>query len=215
MKALPRPRVRALGIRNTRPVRGAGRQFAAQRASTLNEQRLINGFMADAHGRVVREVHRQATGDLLRAPGVCPSPVLPWSVPTAFPGPRPGREQEPRSEPQRRQPAPLTRPHRFLTPRCAPQLRLLWAASSALGVPLRCRRTIREAAASEGERRVAPQLSGDCRCHSPEPASDLLHGVALNAKERDLLPAPQTRDTDHRAASPIAQTSMAACPLPS
>ena len=64
----------------------AGRQFAAQRASTLNEQRLIDGFMADAHGRVVREVHRQATGDLLRAPGVCPSPVLPWSVPTAFPG---------------------------------------------------------------------------------------------------------------------------------
>src|SRR5580693_8495087 len=54
------------------------------------------------------------------------------------------------------------------------------------GVPLRCRRTIREAAASGGG--VAPQLSGDCRCHSPEPASDLLHGVALNAKERDLLP---------------------------
>jgi hypothetical protein len=35
---------------------------------------------------------------------------------------------------------------------------------------------------------VASQLSGDCRCHPPEPASDLLDGVALNAKERDLLP---------------------------
>jgi hypothetical protein len=47
-------------------------------------------------------------------------------------------------------------------------------------------RTILEAAASGGG--VAPQLSGDCRCHPPEPASDLLHGVTLNAKERDLLP---------------------------
>ena len=70
--------------------------------------------------------------------------------------------------------------------RVARKLRLLWAASSALGVPLRWRRTILEAAASGGG--VAPQLSGNCRCHPPEPASDLLHGVALNAKERDLLP---------------------------
>src|SRR6195256_2922285 len=30
----------------------AGRQFAAQRSSTLNEQRLIDGFMADAHGLI-------------------------------------------------------------------------------------------------------------------------------------------------------------------
>ena len=34
--------------------------------------------------------------------------------------------------------------------RVARKLRLLWAASSALGVPLRCRRTILEAAASGG-----------------------------------------------------------------
>jgi len=36
----------------------AGRQLAVQRASTLNEQRLIDGFMADAHGLIVREVDR-------------------------------------------------------------------------------------------------------------------------------------------------------------
>ena len=64
----------------------AGRQLAAQRASTLNEQRLIDGFMADAHGLIFREVDRQSAGDLLRAPSACPPPVLPWSMPTAFPG---------------------------------------------------------------------------------------------------------------------------------
>ena len=64
----------------------AGRQLAAQRTSALNEQRLINGLMADAHRLIVREVDRQAAGDLLRAPGVCPPAVLPRPMPTAFPG---------------------------------------------------------------------------------------------------------------------------------
>jgi len=43
----------------------AGRQLAPQRATTLNEQRLIDGFMADAHGLIVREVDRQAASNLL------------------------------------------------------------------------------------------------------------------------------------------------------
>src|SRR5262252_5574113 len=51
----------------------AGRQLAAQRATTLNEQSLIDGFMADAHGLIVREVDRQAASNLLRAPGVLPT----------------------------------------------------------------------------------------------------------------------------------------------
>ena len=103
-----------------------------------------------------------------------------------------------------------------LNARVARKLRLLWAASSALGVPLRCRRTIREAAASGGG--VAPQLSGDCRCHSPEPASDLLPGVALNAKERDLLPL-RTREittTERLRRSPKHRWRQAPClPEPS
>src|SRR5207342_3420629 len=161
----------------------AGRQLAAQHASTLNEQRLIDGFMADAHGLIVREVNQQAAGDLFRAPGVCPPPVLPWSMPTALPGHgRAGNRSPARSDDD----ASQSFLHIGLQCRVERKLRLLWAASSSLGVPLRCRRAIFEAAASGGG--VAPQLSGDCRCHPPEPASDLLHGVALNAKERDLLP---------------------------
>src|SRR3954467_8544759 len=63
----------------------AGRQLAAQHSSPLDEQRLIDGFMADAHARIIWEVDRQASGDLLRAPSVCPPPVLPRSMPTTFP----------------------------------------------------------------------------------------------------------------------------------
>src|SRR3954467_12047256 len=64
----------------------AGRQLAAQCTAPLNEQRLVDGLMADAHGLIVREVDRQAASDLLRAPGSCPLPVFPRSMPTAFPG---------------------------------------------------------------------------------------------------------------------------------
>jgi hypothetical protein len=58
---------------------------------------------------------------------------------------RPGREQEPRSEPQGRQ--PTVPRHRFLMPRCAQASPALGGeqASSALGVPLRCGRAIPEA----------------------------------------------------------------------
>jgi hypothetical protein len=36
----------------------AGRQFATQPTSALNEQGLVDGFMADTHGHVIREVNR-------------------------------------------------------------------------------------------------------------------------------------------------------------
>jgi bifunctional UDP-N-acetylglucosamine pyrophosphorylase/glucosamine-1-phosphate N-acetyltransferase len=42
--------------------------------------------MADAHGLIVREVDRQAAGNLLRAPGVCPPPMLPRSNVVLGPG---------------------------------------------------------------------------------------------------------------------------------
>jgi hypothetical protein len=52
------------------PAAQAGRQFTPQRASPLNEQRLIDRFMADAHSLIVRKVDRKAAGDLLWAPGI-------------------------------------------------------------------------------------------------------------------------------------------------
>src|SRR4051812_41059189 len=64
----------------------AGGQLAAQRPAALPVQRLIEGFVADAHGLIVAEVEPQAAGDLFRAPGCGPPPVLPTPVSAALPG---------------------------------------------------------------------------------------------------------------------------------
>src|SRR6202035_5295674 len=69
----------------------AGRQFSAQRSTTLNEEGLIDSFVADAHRLVVREVDRQASGNLLGAPGFSPSPILARVGPTALPRNGPSR----------------------------------------------------------------------------------------------------------------------------
>jgi hypothetical protein len=73
----------------------AGRQLAAQSAPPLHEQRLVDRLMADAPRRIIREVDRQAAGDLLRAPGVGPSPRLPRSMPPGLPGHRRARNSGP------------------------------------------------------------------------------------------------------------------------
>jgi hypothetical protein len=52
----------------------------------LNEQRLVDGFMADAHGFIIREVDWKSAGDLFWAPGVRPTAVFPPSMSTSFPG---------------------------------------------------------------------------------------------------------------------------------
>src|SRR5438477_8315269 len=187
----------------------AGRQFATQRASTLNEQRLIDGFVADAHGLVVREIHRQATGDLLRAPGVCPPPVLPCSMPT-FSRTRPGREQELRSKPRRRE--PTVPPHRFLTRRCV-------QASPALGDEQLARRAIALSSRDTRGRRfwwrhcaATPGRSSTL----PARAGERLPAWWCPAREGARSPrALQTRDIGRREASPIVQTSLVACRLPS
>ena len=65
------------------------------------------------------------------------------------------------------------------------KLRQLGATGRSLGMPLGGRRAIFQPATAGGC--VAPQLTGDRRRCPAEPASDLLHGIALHTKERDLL----------------------------
>jgi hypothetical protein len=84
-KPLPRLRTRALGIRNTRSVRKQAVSSPAQRATALNEESVIDNFVADAHRLVVRKVDQQASGNLLRAPGFGPSPILAWAMPAPLP----------------------------------------------------------------------------------------------------------------------------------
>src|SRR3954469_25741462 len=159
----------------------AGRQLAAQCTAPLNEQRLVDGLMADAHGLIVREVDRQAASDLLRAPGSCPLPVFPRSMPTAFPGyGRAGNSSPAWSDNN----ASQSFLHIGSQGRIARKLRRFGTASGSLGVPLRrCRAILKTAAPGGG---VAPQLSRDRRGRSSKPACNL-HGAALRTKERDLL----------------------------
>ena len=187
----------------------AGRQIAAQRATTLNEQSLIDGFMADAHGLIVREVDRQAASNLLRAPGVCPPSILPRSMPAAFPA---------HSRAGNRSPTPSDDEpcqsflHIGSQCRVERKLRLLWTASRSIGMPLRCRRAITPS------RRFGLQ-----RC-AATPAKSLKLFVRAGAQplswsspaleEVRSPPAPQMRDTGRTAASLMTETSLVACRLP-
>src|SRR3984957_1623639 len=151
-------------------------------------------------------------GDGRSAPGSRRLPIAGPSVVRAdgFSRTRPGREQEPRSEPQRRQ--PTVPRHRFLTPRCA-------QASPALGGEQRARRAIALSSHDTRGRRFGWRRCAAALWRLSMPLARAgERPPAWSSPEREGArspPAPQTRDTDHRAASPLAQTSMAACPLPS
>jgi len=65
-----------------------GRQLPSQCASPLHIERLVDGFVGDPHARIMREVDRQSSADLLRAPALAPpavgsaamAPPFPWHV---------------------------------------------------------------------------------------------------------------------------------------
>ena len=131
----------------------AGRQLPPQRASSLNEERLINCFMADAHVVIVREVDWKSAGDLLRAPGFCPPPIFPPSMAPAFPvHHRAGDKCPAGSHDGASQPLLHIGPQR----RIDRKLPRFWSASGSLGVPLCCCRAILQAATSS--RSIAPQF---------------------------------------------------------
>src|SRR5918995_1043565 len=121
------------------PCSQAGREFAAQRSSALDEEGLINGFVADAHCLVVREVDRQVPGDLFRAPGPGPSPILSLAMPAALPGHgRTGNGDATRRDDDARQSLlPISAQGRV-----EGKLRRFRATGRSLGMPLGGRRAI-------------------------------------------------------------------------
>jgi hypothetical protein len=52
----------------------------------LDEERLIDGFVAYAHRLVIRKVDDEAPGDLLRAPCFGPSSILSLAMSASVPG---------------------------------------------------------------------------------------------------------------------------------
>ena len=131
----------------------AGGQLAAETAAALDEQRLVDGLVADPHGPVVREIEWQAAGDLLRAPCTRPASRLPPAMPAPLPRHRWASDAgAARSDDLAGQPLL----HISAQGRIERKLRRLGPARRPLGVPLRRRRAILQAAAAGGS--VAPQL---------------------------------------------------------
>lgn len=56
-----------------------GRERPLQGSASLNGEGPVNGLVADAHGRVLGELHLQTLRDLFRAPGRRPAPALPMN----------------------------------------------------------------------------------------------------------------------------------------
>src|SRR3954454_2589977 len=181
-KALARPAAARPRHAQRPPGPQAGRQLTPQRPAPLHVKRLIDRLVADAHGRVTREVDPQAPGDLLRAPRLGPPAVLPTSVPAALPGHgRPNHSGPARGGDCARQALLYIRPQG----RGGRKLGPLRASGRPLGMPLRGAGPIRQPAAARGG--VAAQLARDRRRRTPQPASDLPYALALGATQRDLL----------------------------
>src|SRR5215217_1305311 len=121
----------------------AGREFATQRSFALDEESLIDRFVADAHGLIVRKVDRQAPGNLLRAPGSGPPPSLALAMPAALPGDgRTGNGSATWSDND----ASQSLLHISAQGRVEGKLRRLRAPCRSLGMPLGSRRAILQSA---------------------------------------------------------------------
>src|SRR5690606_30867851 len=70
LRSSPWPAQRAAGPQ-------AGDELAFERTTALDEQRLVDRLVADAHGLILREVDLQSVRDLLRAPRQRPPPADP------------------------------------------------------------------------------------------------------------------------------------------
>ena len=160
-----------------------GRQLAAQSPTALHVKRLVDGFMADAHRLIVREVVPQAVSNLLRAPRRRPAPIFPRSVSATFPGyRRPGNRNTAWRDDHTSQPILHIRPQR----RIEHQLCRLRTSSSPFSMPLRGARPIIQLATASGG--VAAQLPRDRRSRPPHVPGDLPHPGALSMLDRKLLP---------------------------
>ena len=161
----------------------ASDELTLERTPTLDEQRLIDRLVADAHGLIIREVDLQTARDLLRTPRGHPPPILPMRLVQ----PLPCRWFRPDDDPAVRTADTagetlldvLTQPVVGREPRRLRSLRRL------LSLPLRHQRPVLQRPTARG--RVAAQLARDRSRVTADPACDLTHPDLLRAQQRDLL----------------------------
>ena len=183
----------------------AGDQLTLERAAALDEQRLVDRLVADAHGLIIGEVDHQPVRDLLRAPGRRPTagpPVrLVQPLPRAVGGP--GDDRAVRT-------LRTCPPSRSCTYSRSRSLSTSFAVfgrfAACLRLPLRDRRPVlRLAAAGRG---VAAQLTRDRRRdHARARGRSRARPWPCALQQRDLL----TLGERQVAARGLGQAQTAAC----
>src|ERR1700742_3834230 len=148
----------------------------------LNEKGLIDSFVPDAQLLVVREVDRQAPGNLLGAPGFRPSPILARARPTVFP---PNGRITSASAAWARDDTGKPVFHISAQGDVERKLGRLGAAGRSICMPLSGRRPICHPAAVGGC--IAIQFTGDCRGSPSEAPPNLPQRMPLHIEKRDLL----------------------------
>ena len=157
-------------------------QLAAQRAAALDVERLIDRLVREPHRVIIREVHRESVGDLLRTPRGGPAAVPAASVTPPDPAHlRTGHQSAVRGGDHTSQPIL----HVLAQRRIGGQLGGLRAPSTALGMPLSRRSPILQRAATGSG--VPAQLPRDRRRRPAHLPGDLTHAAAPGLQDRDLL----------------------------
>lgn len=166
-----------------RPARTQTRdELAFERAAALHVQSLVDRLMADPHRCIVGEIEPQPIRDLLRAPRLCPAPILSPSMAATDPAHRrTGNRRATRVRDHAGQPLLHVHAQRLI----GDQLGDLRPPRASIGVPLRGRRAVLELSAPCG--RVAPQLARDRRRRTAQTAGDLANAFSLRPENRDLL----------------------------
>jgi hypothetical protein len=134
----------------------AGRQFTAQRSSTLHIKCLIDRLVTDAHRLILGEIEPKATSNLFRAPRRRPASVLSMYGPAPLPHDLRANDRRP-IRPGDHTGKPVL--HIISQDRINRQLRRLWASGGLVGVPLCRGRPIFWSAVAG--RRIALQLTRD------------------------------------------------------
>ena len=154
-----------------------------ERASALHIGRLVDGFVRDPHGLIIREIDPEPPRDLLRTPRRCPPPVSSPSVTATRPAHLGSWHQ-------------LTIRAGDLTTQTilhiltklvvGGQLRDLRAAGTPLRVPLSCRCPINHTTTTSCG--VAAQLPRNRRRATTKATTDLPHPHTLRTEDGDLFP---------------------------
>jgi hypothetical protein len=159
-------------------------QLPLERTAAFDIQRLVDGLVANPHGRIIGEIERDPMGDLLRAPRRHPRPITPVRLVAPLPRRyrRPGHDLAIRATNDTGQLVLDV----LAQPVVTDQLGRLRTPGTPLAMPLRDRRLVFQPVGSR--RSVAAQLTRNRRRRTPQPSRDLTNTGILSTPQSDIFP---------------------------